>query len=53
MLVVWGLAWLTAFMDPMGLQAYRFDYNLERADAALRGPANVMLDRVRAAWEPA
>ena len=47
MLVVWCLAWMTAMMDPMGLNALRHDAWLDRQSQFERGPANAAQDRLR------
>jgi hypothetical protein len=49
MLVMWCLAWMTAFVDPMGLNAMRHDAHLDRLALMERGPANASLDRLKAA----
>jgi hypothetical protein len=53
MWVVWCLAWMTAMMDPMGLNTLRHEIAAdrmaaERAAMGERGPANAALERLRA-----
>lgn len=48
MIVVWCMAWMTAFMDPMGLNTFRHEEWADRMAEQQRGPANAALERLRA-----
>jgi hypothetical protein len=43
MLMMWCMAWMTAMIDPMGLNAMRMDSSTKME----RGPANAAVDTLR------